>query len=554
MKNKNLLIIIPRWNQDEYTSEPSYSYMFPMGIPYLCAAMKKDGIPFDVLNLNTSIGIIETAIQLKLREQSYSIVATGANSIYYNQLNCIIKTVKAFSEEITTVLGGIIVSTKPELIMNAIHPDYGLSGDCDYSFPKLVRKINSGTDCKIGGLLFWNSDKTLNMELLSGEQECIDLDSLPFPDFESCDYLEWLDKTPSNNPFYFHIGPYDYPRVYPIMGSRGCPYHCTFCYHTNKYLERSLNSLFSELETIIPKYNITHVFLYDDCFLNNSTRVNDFCDRFQLLRECLKRDVFYAIQGIVSTVNEKLLLRLKETGCVSISYGFESYSASVLKSMKKPIFPEQIDSAYRLTRKAGMNVQASFIFGDSAETVSTYKATLDYWKNTCANQVSLAMVTPYPNSEIYQKCLKRKVISDELAYLRDDLPKSPRMNFTDNMSCSEYKKMARDIDSYLANYCPGTSALSFSKSTVADHHFQAELRCPVCHKVFKIDNLLLANDKCRKYYEILTSVICKHCLAHILLCGKNYWLYCVRYKIIPKIIPEGIKKILRNIINVGLAK
>ena len=366
MDNLKVVIIVPRWNQEEFISEPSYSYMFPLGIPYLSAAMKKEGLPFDVLNLNTCVGTIEGAIQIKLRSQPYFIVATGANSIYYNHLNSIIKTVRNFSKEIITILGGVIVSTKPELIMNSIHPDYGLSGDCDYSFPKLIKKISTGIDSEISGLLFWNSDGTLNIESLTEEHESIDLDSLPFPDFESCDYIEWLDRIPSNSPFYFHIGPYDYPRVYSIMGSRGCPYHCTFCFHTNKYQERSLSSLFSELNEVVPKYNITHVFLYDDCFLNNPERVNDFCDHFQRLREHLKRDVFYAIQGIVSVVNEKLLLRLKDTGCVSISYGFESYCPSVLKSMKKPISPKQIDTAYRLTRKVGMNVQAAFIFGDSA--------------------------------------------------------------------------------------------------------------------------------------------------------------------------------------------
>lgn len=546
-----VLIIVPRWNQKESLSEPSYSYMFPMGIPYLCAAMKKNEIPFDVLNLNTSIGGIEDAIKLKLHERSYSIVATGANSIYYNQLNCIIKTVREFSKEIITILGGVIVSTKPELIMNSIHPDYGLSGDCDYSFPKLIKKINTGIDCKISGLLFWNHDNTLNIESLTEEYERIDLDTLPFPDFESCDYIEWLDKTPSNCTFYSHIGPYDYPRVYSIMGSRGCPYDCTFCFHTNKYQERSLDSLFAELEEAVPKYNITHVFLYDDCFLNNRKRVNEFCDRFQLLREHLRRDVFYAIQGIVSAVNETLLTRLKNTGCVSVSYGFESYSTCVLKSMKKPISPEQIDTAYKLTRKIGMNVQGAFIFGDSAETTSTYKTTLNYWKNNCTGQIPLAMIIPYPNSEIYQKCINKKFITDELKYLRDDLPGYPRINFTDNMSCSEYQKMARDVDYHLARYRPGTSAISLLSSTVAEHHFQAELRCPVCHNIFKVDNLLLENDKHTKYHKILTSVICKHCLTHILLCGKNYWLYCFRYKLLPKIIPEKVKKIVRKILKTG---
>ena len=82
----------------------------------------------------------------------------------------------------------------------------------------------------------------------------------------------------------------------------------------------------------------------------------------------------------VNNVDDELLRILKDSGCKVVSYGFESISDDVLKSMKKPITAEKIDNALKLTLKQGLAIQANFIFGDIAETKSTAYETLNYWK------------------------------------------------------------------------------------------------------------------------------------------------------------------------------
>ncbi len=543
--NAKVLIIIPRWDLSKTSETPTFSYMFPLGIPYICATLKSNSIQYDVLNLNHSTGKDTDVIQDKLKSGSYSIVATGANSKYFNELNSILSAVKQYSNDIVTILGGIIVTTEPELVMNVIHPDYGIHGDGEFTFPRLIQSIMNGTDEKMQGVLRWNSDNTLNIDTLSLKEQIFDLDLLPFPDFESCGFKEWLDNTPANNPFFFHTGTLDFPRTYPIMGSRGCPYSCTFCFHTNKYQERSLANLFDELEISIPKYNINLVFLYDDCFLNKLDRAFDFCDRFQSLREKIGGDIHFAIQGIVSAVTEKVLLRLKDAGCISMSYGFESYDEVVLKSMNKPITPAQIDNAYKLTRKCGMNVQASFIFGDSAETESTYKKTLEYWKNNCSDQVGLAVIVPYPNSAIYQKCLAKGIIADKLLYLKDELPGGTPINFTYSMNEMQYLKMTSVVRYFYRRYVKYAPTEVYSDSTIKGRKY-VKIKCPWCHQLSSIDNILSEDGLIRKLFGVVATVTCKHCLSHIRFAGKNYYLYlaCI---IISEIIPFRLAIYLRKL-------
>lgn len=524
MKTK-VLIIVPRWDLNKYSELPTFSYMFPLGIPYICAVLKSNCIQYDVLNLNHSTGKDNDVIREKIQLGSYSIVATGANSKYLNELNCILSAVKRCSNDIVTILGGIIVTTEPELVMNVIHPDYGICGDGEITLPRLIQNIMNGTVENIHGVLRWNSDNTLNIDTLSLKEQFLDLDSLPFPDFESCGFKEWLDNIPANNPFFFHTGTLDLPRTYPIMGSRGCPYSCTFCFHTNKYQERSLANLFDELEIAIPKFNINLVFLYDDCFLNKLDRAFDFCDRFQNLREKIGGDIHFAIQGIVSAVNEKILLRLKEAGCISMSYGFESYDEVVLKSMNKPITPAQIDNAYKLTRTCGMNVQASFIFGDSAETESTYKKTLEYWKNNCADQVGLAVIVPYPNSAIYQKCLAKGIIADKLIYLKDELPAGIQKNFTNSMNEMQYQKMTSDVRHFYRRYVKYAPSEVYSNSKIKEGRYCVKVKCPWCNHFSTIDNILSSEGWIGILFGVITTVTCKHCLSHIRLSGRNHYLY-----------------------------
>ena len=112
-------------------------------------------------------------------------------------------------------------------------------------------------------------------------------------------------------------------------------------------------------------------------------RLLEFCDGIKKLKSEISWDLKWSPQLTVHSVDGDLLKIMKEAGCELISYGFESFSPIVLKSMGKPITPQQIDNAIKETLKAKIAIQANFIFGDIAETKETAEETLNYWKNHC---------------------------------------------------------------------------------------------------------------------------------------------------------------------------
>ena len=169
----------------------------------------------------------------------------------------------------------------------------------------------------------------------------------------------------------------------------------------------------NEIKGAIKKYDINALLIYDDLFSIDKKRLYDFCDEIKKEFQHTKKPFFWGCQLSVLNVNEEMLAKLKDSGCKVVSYGFESISDDVLKSMKKPITAEKIDNALKLTLKQGLAIQANFIFGDIAETKSTAYETLNYWKKNCLGQISLDFIQPYPGSEIYKHCLRKGIIKNK---------------------------------------------------------------------------------------------------------------------------------------------
>ncbi len=334
------------------------------------------------------------------------------------------------------------------------------------------------------------------------------IDSLPFPDFEGLGFEEQLRNMSFNNAPYGCI--FDYPRVYSILCSRGCPFQCTFCYHCLglKYRIRSLDNIMKELENAIKKYKINVISIYDDLFSVDKQRLYDFCKRIKKLSNEISQEIKWTCQLSVINVDKEMLETLKDAGCYSISYGFESYSSIVLKSMKKPITPQQIDNAIKLTMQYGLAIQGNFIFGDIAETKETAKETLDYCKKNCMGQVNLGFIQPYPGSEIYNYCVKKGIIKNKLSFIKNDLPITNWLNMTEKMTDDEVLQLKKEILETRTKYVKYITPLKIKKdkSNKNQDRYELLIKCPFCNEEIHYKNFFLTGNR---FYNDLTS--CKNC-------------------------------------------
>jgi len=235
--------------------------VFPVGIASVVSSWKKAGHCVDAVNLSL-------VRDWEVRKGEYDLVATGGLACHLKSLRHIID--KARRAGVPTVLGGGIVTSEPQLIAASLRPDYCVLGEGEEVAVALLETLEAGRDPEqVPGVAFFRDD---NLVLTQVPDPIANLDRLPTPDFDALGFRQWLDQSrPSDS---YNLDLFDQPRSYPLLGSRSCPYRCTFCYHPlgQKYRQRSLDSIMAELASAIPKYriNVIEVFAVPPVFWTGS--------------------------------------------------------------------------------------------------------------------------------------------------------------------------------------------------------------------------------------------------------------------------------------------
>jgi len=495
----NILLIVPRY---DFSNKPNYNYYFPMGLGYISAVLKKNNYNLDCLNLNYHNGTTEQILTKKLNSKKYDLICTGHMGIGYSIIEKIINITKKHSSKPKFILGGALITTESKLIFESLKPDFAVLGEGELTIIELLKAIEKNNPLeKVDGIIYWKDNKP---RFTKPREQIKNIDELPLPDFDGMEFEEQLDNMSANSSPY---GLFDYPRVYPIMCSRGCPFQCTFCYHCLgiRYRERSLENIMKELTINIKKYKINIISIYDDLFSINKKRLYEFCDEIKKLINELDWECKWTCQLSVQNIDDEMLIKLKQSGCYAVSFGFESYNQEVLNSMKKPITPKMIDNALKLSLKHKMIIQGNFIFGDKAETTQTAKQTLDYWKKYCHGQVYLGFIQPYPGSEMYNLSIKKGIIKDKLNFIENQMQDTCWFNMTDKMTDKEVLQLKKDILEARRKYTKYIIPLKMQKEKMPNR-YSILIKCPFCNKKINYKNYYIPD---RFVYTSWTS--CKNC-------------------------------------------
>lgn len=407
---KNVLLLIPRYK----TYGMEGHYVMPMGTLYVSAFLKKANVAnVHTLNLNHHQGNERDILKEIIRDKEIDIVGFGGLSGEYRDLARMAEYAREIKPDIEIIMGGGIVTADPETAMQAIpEVDYGIIGEGELTIVELVDALtNGGNPQSVDGLICRNDDGSLTVTGRRAEIE--DLDSLPFPDYEGFDYGEYLLCNPDMS---------DEGKKYSqvsVIGGRSCKFNCTFCFHPSgtKYRQRSLDSIFKEIDWLVSHYNISYIALREELFATDNERVREFCHRIK------DYDFDWSIQLRIDNVNQELVDLLKTTRCRYIFVGVESAVNEILKSMHKGITVERIEEALEMLHQAGLNSRSGVIMGDTMETNETSEATIEWFmKNHERYRMFLDMIIAFPGSIIYHRACSEGIIPDKVKFLKDGCP------------------------------------------------------------------------------------------------------------------------------------
>jgi radical SAM superfamily enzyme YgiQ (UPF0313 family) len=309
MAKFKILVIIPRYGV--FTNKKRYDYFFPLGMGYIVAALKKEGYSVDCLNLNHKDGVLNDIINKWLDKKDYDFVGIGSNVLYYNQTKEIINVVRSHNSKPRIILGGTIITSEPFLIFNSLNPDFGIIDEGEETIAELLKSIEKNSPLKkVKGIIYKEGPGAV----FTGKRTPPAINSIPFPDLEEMDYEEYLDNALPN--FSYMHSVFDNPRIYYLIGSRSCPFNCTFCWHYDRhYRQRSVKNIMEELRERIKKYRINRIYVLDECFSIDRKRLTEFCKEISKLRKEVPWELKWVNSLRVSDVDEETLkmLNLKVT-------------------------------------------------------------------------------------------------------------------------------------------------------------------------------------------------------------------------------------------------
>jgi len=401
----NYLIVVPR-----IVNKVGDWYQFPMGIAYISSGLQEAGFKLFKLNLNNIDGYIYDILKDAIEKNSIDVVLTGGLTGQYGALREIIEDAKRIKKEIKTIIGGGIITSAPEEAMQALEfADYGVIGEGEVISCKLCQALDSEADVAMVPGIIYRSDSTYVRT--KGNVVSVNIEEIPFPDYVGFGFDKLLSSIPNQ------IGMCEYNTL-PIITSRSCPFKCTFCFHPSgqKYRQRSLDSVFDEINYLVKQFGVKYLSIQDELFGHDLKRVKEFCNRIKP----------YGIKWLanfrVTEVTPELVAILKEANCATMAFGIESADNSILRSMKKRITIEQTEQALELVYRAGMGIQGVLIFGDVAETIETAKRTLNWWKEHIHYELQLSSIITYPGTELYKFACSNGIIKDQVQFIKDGCP------------------------------------------------------------------------------------------------------------------------------------
>lgn len=180
-----------------------------------------------------------------------------------------------------------------------------------------------------------------------------DLDSLPFPDFDTDRELGWM----------------------PVSASRGCVARCYFCEEARFYAglrHRSVKSVLEEIQRNVERYGAQGIQFHDSLI--------NFDERWlaRLCRGLQDRLGGFEWQGLARPVGlpGRLLDAVRESGCSSLHFGIEHFSQRLVDSLGKNL---DVQEAYRVIERAaahGIPIKLLLITGVPGETEEEHRQNL----------------------------------------------------------------------------------------------------------------------------------------------------------------------------------
>ncbi len=195
----------------------------------------------------------------------------------------------------------------------------------------------------------------------------------------------------------------------PLITSRGCPYHCSFCtVHLSmgrNWRANSAEYVHGHLRHLRDTYGVKHIYFEDDNLLLNRSRFDQIMDSLNSLS--LTWDTPNGVR--LDYLSDEFLEKASASGCLELRVSPESANQKTLDNfVGKNMSLDPFESVSKKCQSLGLQLCAFWVIGIPGETLEDIELTLSAAKSAQDNwgvipRISIA--TPFPGTDLIKECI-----------------------------------------------------------------------------------------------------------------------------------------------------
>lgn len=366
----------------------------PLGIAYIAALLEKEGFACHIIDANI-LKLENDKVLKKIIDINAGIVGISINVVTGLDGLDLARRIKEKSRDILVILGGPQANICVEENLISSGADAVVFGEGEITMFEIAKRYKENSQDVFGELkgVIYRRDNEI---IVNGPRERIlDLDSLPHPAYHLLPELKFYLTRARKKP------------AASIITSRGCPFECIYCNKNifGSYVTAlSANRVIDLIDTLVNKYGVRQIDIYDDNFVANKKRVNEIFDKILENKYNLAINLQTGLRA--DSIDRELIFKMKKAGVFKIGFGVESGSSVILKIAKKQLDLNKVLEATRLAKEARIMTYGFFILGLPGENAQTLQQTIDFAKKMDPEVANFCIAMPFPETELYEMIKK----------------------------------------------------------------------------------------------------------------------------------------------------
>jgi radical SAM superfamily enzyme YgiQ (UPF0313 family) len=364
----------------------------------------------------------------------------------------IIAAIRYAFPDIVIVVGGEHPTSAADMVLKDGKVDFVIMGEGEETFVEILDNISKGKKCfDLNGIAYLSN--TENLVVNEKRKRIRAIDSFPFPDWDQWSIREYIN--------YEQVTGVNLGRAIPILGSRGCPYECTFCSNkdmwTKRYIMRDGKQIVGEMRYMRDKYNVSVFNFMDSTFIINKAKITQFCE--ELIKSKLNIEYQLPAGTRSEALTNNVINLLEQSGLRNIALAPESGSEMIRSIVKKNINYNDFIDTVKALNKSKITASCFIVIGFPEDNYHTLKESLKMIRKLAflgVDDITVSQFTPYPGSQYYRQLVESGKIDDQYDRLSDIVSfySSKPRSYAENIKEGDlYKIMLRMyIEFYLLSF------------------------------------------------------------------------------------------------------